>query len=259
MEPFHLLDAYPWASLNDGKGSLIVDVGGSHGPVSIALAQRFPSVRCIVQDLPDTIAKGPAQTPPELKDRVTFMAHDFFTTQPVVGADVYYFRWIFHDWSDKYCIQILQNLISALKPNARVVISEYCLPEPGMVSLLKERMMRYVVVSFVIVGTFSVAMSFRTVDEPSSPLTYMSRAFDLAMLELQNSKEREASDWAALFERADPRFEFVGVRAPPKSLLSIIEAKWKGGNPLESTGSPTCNDHCNLDLLAGITYFNLGI
>lgn len=59
----------------------------------------------------------------------------------------------------------------------------------------------------------------------------MSRAFDLAMLELQNSKEREASDWAALFERADPRFEFMGVRAPPKSLLSIIEAKWKGGNP----------------------------
>ena len=143
MEPSHLLDAYPFSSLNSGQSALFVDVGGSHGPVSIALAQRFPFMRCIVQDLPETIAKKPT-VPPELQGRVEWMAHDFFTPQPVTNADVYYFRWVFHDWSDKYSVQILRNLIPALKPGSRVLVSEYCLPEPGIISPIKERMLRYV-------------------------------------------------------------------------------------------------------------------
>jgi len=53
---------------------------------------------------------------------------DFFTEQPSV-ADVYYFRWIFHNWSDKYCIQILRNLIPSLRPGARIVIHERVLPD----------------------------------------------------------------------------------------------------------------------------------
>lgn len=34
---------------------------------------------------------------------------DFFTEQTIT-ADVYYFKSIFHNWADKYCIKILQNL-----------------------------------------------------------------------------------------------------------------------------------------------------
>lgn len=45
----HILDNYLRESLGDGT---IVDVGGSHGAVSVVIAQRFPSLRCIVQDLP---------------------------------------------------------------------------------------------------------------------------------------------------------------------------------------------------------------
>lgn len=55
------------------------------------------------------------------------MYSDFFTQQPVT-ADVYYFRSIFHNWADKYCIRILQNLVPALKPGARIVIHERILP-----------------------------------------------------------------------------------------------------------------------------------
>lgn len=47
------------------------------------------------------------------------------------------------------------------------------------------------------------------------------------MLELQNSKEREVDDWKSLFERADKRFRFVGVRMPFGSKLSFIEVKWE--------------------------------
>ena len=81
-------------------------------------------------------------TPPSgLEDRISFMAHDFFTPQPIT-ADVYFFRFIFHDWPDKYGISILQNLVPALKPGARVLINEFCLPEPGMISAYKERVLR---------------------------------------------------------------------------------------------------------------------
>jgi hypothetical protein len=52
---------------------------------------------------------------------------DFFTLQ-AVAADVYYFRSIFHNWADKYCVRILQNLVPALKKGARVIIHERVLP-----------------------------------------------------------------------------------------------------------------------------------
>ena len=60
------------------------------------------------------------------------MAHDFFKeAQPVHGADVYFFRFIFHNWPDKYCLKILRSLIPALKTGAKVVIIDYVLPGPG--------------------------------------------------------------------------------------------------------------------------------
>lgn len=138
FEPTHVVDNYPW----DGGNEVVVDVGGCHGSFSIAIARRFPSLRCIVQDLPDVVAEGRASRPAELTERVTFMAHDFFQEQPVRGADVYYLRWIMHDWSDKYAIQILRCLIPALKPGAKVLVSDYVLPEPGSVSAYKERTLR---------------------------------------------------------------------------------------------------------------------
>ena len=48
------------------------------------------------------------------------------------------------------------------------------------------------------------------------------------MLTLQNSKERDAGEWEGLFQEADPRFKFVGIR----KLLgpsSLIEAEWQDG------------------------------
>ena len=54
------------------------------------------------------------------------------------------------------------------------------------------------------------------------------RAFDLAMWEFQNAKEREVGDWIALLAQADPRFKFKNVIMPPGSKLGIIEAQWEG-------------------------------
>ena len=143
LEISHIVNNYDWVNTGNGTGgktTVIVDVGGSHGTVSIELAKKFSSVECIVQDLPEVLLS--AETPPELAGRVRFMAHDFFTKQPVKGADVYYFRWIFHNWSNKYAIRILQALIPALKHGARVIISEACIPDHGAISLYQERTVR---------------------------------------------------------------------------------------------------------------------
>lgn len=139
-EAFHILRAYEWETL---KPSLCVDVGGSHGAVSIELARRVANLRCIVQDLPKVAAEGEALLPSDLSERVKFMDHDFFSEQPVKGANVYFFRLIFHDWSDYYCVQILRALTPALEDGARIIISDFMMPPPGAVSPYKEWLVRY--------------------------------------------------------------------------------------------------------------------
>ena len=137
FEAAHVLDSFDWDAVKNG---IVVDVGGSHGVVSIELARRFPSLRFIVQDRDEVIAE--TSPPEDVADRVTFMAYDFFTEQPVKDADVYFFRWILHNWADKYCVKILRALVPALKSGARLLIQDLLLPEPGTMSCYQERKTR---------------------------------------------------------------------------------------------------------------------
>ncbi|GME33715.1 putative o-methyltransferase family 2 protein [Neofusicoccum parvum] len=186
----YLVNGYPWEALGSAT---VVDVGGSHGFVPVALAKRFPDLRFVVQDLPKTVADGPAHIPPELAARIDFQAHDFFTAQPVHGADVYFFRWIFHNWSDKYCEKMLRCLIPALKPGARILVNENILPQPGSENPWDEKIIR---------------------------------TMDMTMLQLLNARERAEDDYAELFHRTDPRFKFLGVKRPEGSRTCTIEAVW---------------------------------
>ncbi|KAH8588090.1 S-adenosyl-L-methionine-dependent methyltransferase [Bisporella sp. PMI_857] len=156
----------------------VVDIGGSHG------------LRFVVQDLPKTTSSAP-ELDANIKDRIKFQAHDFHTQQPVKGADVYFFRWILHNHSDKYAVNMLRQLIPALKRGARVVINDHCLPEPGQESLWDEKIIR---------------------------------TMDLVMLTLLNAQERMAGDFEELFKEADPGFKFLGVARPEGCRMSIVEA-----------------------------------
>ena len=185
-EVAYLLDNYPWESV-----STVVDVGGSHGFVCADLAARYAHMTSfVVQDLPKTVASAPV-----LDERITFQAHDFHTRQPVQGADVYLFRWILHNHSDKYAVNMLRQLIPALKHGARVVINDHCLAEPGVESGWDEKIMR---------------------------------TMDLVMLTLLNAQERTEGEFRALFGMADARFGFRGVVRPKGCRMSIVEAVWEG-------------------------------
>jgi hypothetical protein len=100
-------------------------------------------LKIVNQDLARQIATvDHDKTPEDLRDRISFEAYDFFNPQPVKDADLYFFRWIFHGWSDDFAVKILQNQIPALKNGARILINEWVLPEPGGVSEWDERIMR---------------------------------------------------------------------------------------------------------------------
>jgi 6-hydroxytryprostatin B O-methyltransferase len=96
----------------------------------------MPSTAFIVQDsnLPalemGRRAIASSNTDSSLQSRITFMEYDFFTPQTVREADIYIFRHILHDWNDADSVKILSALLPALKPGARVLISEAIIPAP---------------------------------------------------------------------------------------------------------------------------------
>ncbi|KAL8830046.1 MAG: hypothetical protein Q9191_001663 [Dirinaria sp. TL-2023a] len=179
----HVVDGFPWGSIENGK---VVDIGGSQGSVSIALARKFPSIKCIVQDRPDVVELGRRELNSDLIHRVIFMEHDFFKAQPVIHADVYLLRFILHNWSNAYAVRILRALVPALKDGARVLVMDQVIPDPNAIS----------------------------------------KSFDLNMWALNNAQERDLHDWEKLFKDADPGFRIAGVTKPEGSVLSIIEIIW---------------------------------
>lgn len=194
LSPTFLTKSYPWSSIGDNGKGTVVDVGGSRGNISIALAQTHHKLKFIVQDLPDMIRGAKDALPPDVAGRVEFMEHDFFTPQPA-KADVYLFRNIFHNWSDTHVVKILRATIPALEPGARVVVNDYLIPQPKTMSPSKEREIR---------------------------------GMDMIMLSLFNARERENSDWEQIFSEADARFKDVRIWVPEGATLAIIEAVWAG-------------------------------
>jgi hypothetical protein len=176
------------------KGT-IVDVGGSHGSVSIPIVRKYPGLRCIVQDLPAVVDVAKKSLPDDVQSRVQFMAHNFFAEQPVRDADVYLLRWILHDWSDQYACKILRALIPALKNGARILVHEYVVPEPGK-------------------GSVTSQLSFRWMD--------------VLIRGLCNGKERDEQDWHDLFSNADARFKIRAIHHTPLSQLGIVDVEWCG-------------------------------
>ncbi|KAL2132410.1 hypothetical protein VTI74DRAFT_3828 [Chaetomium olivicolor] len=180
----------------DERGGVFVDVGGSHGFMCVELAKRWKKMRFVVQDLQKTVdtAPRPIYDDEQVAQRIELVAHDFFTEQVTKGADVYYFRWIIHNYSTPYAVRILKNLIPALKPGARIIINDHCLREPGQENPWDEKLMR---------------------------------RMDVVMLALLNAQERTEQEFRELFREAGDGFVFKGVRRPKGCRMSIVEAVWQ--------------------------------
>ncbi|KAL8931961.1 MAG: hypothetical protein Q9216_007011 [Gyalolechia sp. 2 TL-2023] len=122
----HLFD-FPWADLGE---VLVVDVGGGVGGFCLQLSHLYPNLKFIVQDREPVIEQAktvvwPKENPDAVRSgRVSFVSHDFFNENPTKGADVYWLRYIIHDWSDEYCVRILAAVRAAMAPHSRILICD---------------------------------------------------------------------------------------------------------------------------------------
>lgn len=107
----------------------IVDVGGGHGELLLAILAAAPSARGTVFDLPHA-AEGAARAIAEagLAARCEFTAGDFFAEVPG-GADAYVLKSVLHDWDDADAARILATCRRALSGDARVLVVEQVLPD----------------------------------------------------------------------------------------------------------------------------------
>lgn len=192
------LEGFDWASVD--PAATVVDVGGGDGTFARALAGRYPSLNTIIiQDSPDVVVRAKGLIPVELSTRVKVQAHDFFTPQPVQGADVYFLRKILHDWPDSAAVTILKHLVPAMKSSSRIILNEECVPVPGTLPNLKEWETRYV--AFLHVES-PCQLSF---NEAKTDLANSHRSRNMLLMAVNNGKERSEDEWKKLVEEADSR------------------------------------------------------
>lgn len=140
----HIVKGYGWEKL--GNSATVVDVGGSSGFLSIALAQAHPNLeKLVVQDYKNTVEEGAARLPKELTGRIEFLPHNFFDAQPTRGANVYMMRHICHNWSTESCAAIIKEIVPAMKPGSKILLIEVVVMPSNMEeSKIAERYMRFV-------------------------------------------------------------------------------------------------------------------
>ena len=151
-----------------------------------------------MQDLPDTISSTStllSAHPESIRSRISTQSHDFFTQQPLKGADIYLLRMILHDWPSSDAITILKGHLEALKanPRARLIVMDTVLPLPGSISTVEEALLR---------------------------------VRDLTMIQAFNSKERELGEFQELFSQAYDQEGSLTLRSiykPPGSVMSVME------------------------------------
>lgn len=124
---------------------VFVDVGGGNGSQCAALKKSLPELkgRVVLQDKPNVLEKALEV------EGMEKMPYDFFTEQPVkgecegpedphsntstksdrLGAWMYYFRQILHNFDDAACVRILESQIPALCPASVIVIDDKVLPD----------------------------------------------------------------------------------------------------------------------------------
>ncbi|RAH86208.1 S-adenosyl-L-methionine-dependent methyltransferase [Aspergillus japonicus CBS 114.51] len=106
---------------------LIVDIAAGSGRDMLAFKRKFPDVagRIIIQDLPAVFQDVHCQDLGLEK-----IEHDAFAPQPVVGARVYYLRFVLHEFSDDNCRKILENITRVMtKGHSKILIEEFLLPD----------------------------------------------------------------------------------------------------------------------------------
>jgi hypothetical protein len=164
---------------------LFVDIGGAHGLDTARLLERHPELPpnvLVVQDTPEVVAMDFEKLDP----RITKMAYDFFTKQPLEGSRAYFFHAVPHDWPDQDCIRMFKIVKAAMTPGySKLLIYEVVLPAEGANSLMT--------------------------------------TLDLQLMSCVSGLERTEDHWSNLLSQAG--FKIKSVSRHPRAVESVIEAE----------------------------------
>lgn len=146
------IKGFDWGSLKDG--SIVVDVGGGIGTLSMAMAKKYPHLKLVVQDrgpvTKDGFERAKVEFPEGVESgRLSFQEHDFFTVNPVKNADVFMAKYVIHDWSNKYSLEILKRLREAAAPHTKLVLLDKIIPYMCPLSAIEESANKILVPGFL--------------------------------------------------------------------------------------------------------------
>ncbi len=162
----------------------IVDVGGAHGDLLLAILQANPHVRGTVFDLPHVAeAARQAITVHGYHERCEALGGDFFEAVPP-GGDLYLLKFILHDWQDPEALRILHNCRQAITPDGKLLVIEMVIPE----------------------------------DNRPSP----AQLIDLNMLVMTGGLERTASEYGALLSQAGFRLHRLIPTGSPFHVMEAV-------------------------------------
>lgn len=178
-----ILKEYDWAQ---HAHSTVADIGGGEGLFLSSLLRQHPGMRGILFDRPQAMEESQAvwhTRHGDLEGRAQLVAGDFF--QSVPAADVYFLKFILHDWSDEDSTKILRTLRRAAPPTARLLLCEAALPD-------------------------------------GQPWEVSKACMDLQMMALAGGKERTVGEWRALLASGGFRLDSV---TPLSNGMSILAAQ----------------------------------
>jgi hypothetical protein len=140
-----LKNLYPFDQLEpNADGVVLVDVGGGKGQILKLISETYPAIKgkLVLEDLKLVLDGGVV-----VGEEVALQPYDFFEQiQPIKGrSDIsciwnkslirlgsnYFLKSILHDWPDKACIKILNNLAPAMKehPHSKLLICDLILAD----------------------------------------------------------------------------------------------------------------------------------
>ncbi|EXJ85180.1 hypothetical protein A1O3_05855 [Capronia epimyces CBS 606.96] len=167
----------------------LVDIGGGVGNVVKRILQDYKKLNpknVVLQDQDNIIDMADKEkTPPE---GVRLVKHDFWGPQPIKGAKAYYFRRVFHDYSDELCAKALRQIVPAMAPDSRILIADMLLPD-----IMTEKEAH-------------------------------TAALDVACM-VMGGKERTEDDFRRLFDSVG--LDLVAIHRAPGAAAGVVEGKLK--------------------------------
>jgi SAM-dependent methyltransferase len=109
----------------------VVDVGGGHGALLVAILASYPKLRGILFDQPHVASPaGAALQRAGVSDRCRIVTGSFFDSLPE-GGDAHVLKAILHDWDDDNAVSILRVCRRTIRPRGKLLVVERLIAPPN--------------------------------------------------------------------------------------------------------------------------------